>query len=175
MAPQKGTEMRFQAVYAALQRAMAVFDDWVSQTAKLFVVALLLTVLAGVFWRGFGYPLSWTDEASGYLMVWTACLGWIMATRRHAHIHIRFFQDHMPGSMRQPCLLLIELMVCVFGCFVAFKSVHLVLVNSDIEAISMPISAAWLYVPLLPAGLVTAGQALVDFCRHWGGKTETAS
>jgi TRAP-type C4-dicarboxylate transport system permease small subunit len=167
--------MSFQNFYAPLQRAMTVFDCWVSHLAKLFVVALLLTVLAGVFWRGFNNPLSWTDEASGYLMVWTACLGWILATRRHAHIHIRFFQDHMPKSMRWPCLLIIELMVFVFGCFVAFKSVHLVLVNSDIEATSMPISAAWLYVPLLPAGVVTAAQALADFSRHWNGRTEAVS
>ncbi len=167
--------MTFQVIYANLQRAMAVFDLWVVNLAKLFVVALLATVLAGVFWRSFGHPLSWTDEASGYLMVWTACLGWIMATRRHAHIHIRFFQDHMPRSMREPCQLLIELMVIVFGCFVASKSVHLVMVNSDIEATSMPISAAWLYAPLLPAGLVTAGQALVDFGRRWNGERESES
>jgi TRAP-type C4-dicarboxylate transport system permease small subunit len=167
--------MTLRAIFAGLERAMAVLDSWIVGLAKLFVVALLATVLAGVFWRAFGYPLSWTDEASGYLMVWTACLGWMMATRRHAHIHIRFFQDHMPKSMREPCLLLIELMVFVFGSFVAAKSVHLIMVNSDIEATSMPISAAWLYVPLLPAGAVTAGQALVDFCRHWNGEAGAES
>ena len=161
--------MSLQAIFAALQRVITVFDLWVVNLAKLFVVALLATVLAGVFWRAFGHPLSWTDEASGYLMVWTACLGWIMATRRHSHIYIRFFQDHMSQSVRAPCLLLIELSVFVFGFFVTTKSVHLIIVNLDIEATSMPVSAAWLYVPLLLAGLVTTGQALFDFCRQWDG------
>ena len=35
-------------------------------------------------------------------------------------------------------------------------------VNADIEAMSLPVSVAWMYAPLLPAGLVTLLQALAD-------------
>jgi TRAP-type C4-dicarboxylate transport system permease small subunit len=154
------------------ERAVAVFDLCVEQAAKLFVVALLGTVTAGVVWRAFDYPLSWTDEASGYLMVWTACLGWMIASRRHAHIHIRFFQGLMPKPVRSLCLQVIALMVLLMGAVVAWKSIHLIVINADIEATSMPISASWLYVPLLPAGLVTALQAMADFIRCWNGETE---
>ena len=35
-------------------------------------------------------------------------------------------------------------------------------VNSDIEAMSVPVSVAWMYAPLLPAGLLTMLQALAD-------------
>jgi hypothetical protein len=34
--------------------------------------------------------------------------------------------------------------------------------NLDIEAMALPISTAWLYLPLVPAGVLTVVQALVE-------------
>jgi TRAP-type C4-dicarboxylate transport system permease small subunit len=52
--------------------------------------------------------------------------------------------------------------VAVIGGVVAWKSIHLMQVNADIEAMSLPVSTAWMYAPLLPAGLLTLLQALAD-------------
>ena len=52
--------------------------------------------------------------------------------------------------------------MALLGAVIAWYSVHLVRTNADIEAMSLPVSAAWLYVPLLPAGIVTLLQALAD-------------
>ena len=45
--------------------------------------------------------------------------------------------------------VVIQVAVAVVGVVVAWKSIHLVEVNSDIEAMSVPISVAWMYAPLL--------------------------
>ena len=41
-------------------------------------------------------------------------------------------------------------------------AIHLVRVNADVEATSLPISSALLYVPLIPAGLVMMMQAVLE-------------
>jgi TRAP-type C4-dicarboxylate transport system permease small subunit len=129
--------------------------------------ALLLVVMAGVIFRALGHPLSWTDEASGYLMVWCACFGWMAATRKGAHIRIRFFLDRIPGEANRVVRTLFELSLVLLGAVITFKAVHLVGVNYDIEATSMPISSALLYLPLIPAGAVMVLQALIDIAALW--------
>lgn len=141
------------------------FDGLLYAVAGVFVVALLLAVMAGVVSRGLGNPYAWTEEVSGFLMVWLVCLGWMIATRRNAHIRIRFFQDMLPGMSRRISEVIIQLSVALLGAVVAWQSIHLIQVNSDIEAISLPISTAWMYVPLLPAGIVTFVQAVTDL--YW--------
>ena len=56
------------------------------------------------------------------------------------------------------------------GGVIAWYTISLIRVNSDIEAISMPIAVAWMYVPMLPAGLLTLAQALADIGKVLRGK-----
>jgi TRAP-type C4-dicarboxylate transport system permease small subunit len=145
------------------------FDGLLNAVAAMFVVVLLLTVTAGVVSRALGHPFSWTDELSGFLMVWLACLGWMIATRRRAHIRIRFFMDKLPAQPWRWSECLIQTGVAVFGGVVAWNSIHLMRVNSDVESMALPFSTAWMYAPLLPAGLVTMLQALGDLRQQLRG------
>ena len=137
-------------------------DRLLHVVAGTTVLALLGTVTAGVTSRALNHPLSWTDEASGFLMVWLACLGWMIATRHGAHIRIRVFQDKLPLSAWRITECTILLAMALLGAVVAWYSVYLIRSNSDIEALALPLSTAWMYVPLLPAGIITVGQALAD-------------
>ena len=137
-------------------------DRLLHVAAGALVVALLATVTAGVVFRAANHPLSWTDEASGYFMVWLACFGWMIATRRGAHIRIRYFQDKLPAQAWRCTEGVIQIGLALFGAVIAWNSVHLIRTNADIEAMALPLSVAWMYVPLLPAGLMTLVQALVD-------------
>lgn len=142
-------------VVAFLDRSLQVF------TAFL-VVVLLCTVTAGIVYRAINQPLSWTDEICGFLMVWLACLGWMIATRHASHIRIRLLQDRLPPTAWRGFEVSSQIAVAVIGGVVAWTSIHLMQVNSDIDAMSLPVSVAWMYAPLLPAGLLTLVQALAD-------------
>lgn len=132
---------------------------WIALPCTAF---LLLVVMAGVVFRAIGHPLSWTDEASGYLMVWCACFGWMGATRKGAHIRIQFFIGLFPPSLQQVLARLMDAGLILLGAVLTFKAIHLVRVNADVEATSLPISSALLYVPLIPAGLVMMMQAVLE-------------
>jgi TRAP-type C4-dicarboxylate transport system permease small subunit len=142
-------------------------DRALMAVAGLVVVVLLGTVTAGIVSRALNHPLGWTDEASGFLMVWLACLGWMLATRHGAHIRISVFQDRLPRAAWRATEVAILLAVALLGAVTAFYSVHLIRTNADMDALSLPVSAAWLYVPLLPAGVVTLLQALGDLALVW--------
>lgn len=148
-------------------------DLTVAGVAGLALVALLAVVSFGIVGRAIGAPLAWTEELSGYLMVWLACLGTILATRNQAHIRIRVLIDLLPKRAWQGSEIITQALVCLIGAVLAVKGFDLVVKNSDIEAVTLPVSTAWMYAPLVPTGLVIAGQAVIDLiARAIAGRRE---
>lgn len=140
------------AIRAGLDRAI----QWL---AIGLTVALLAVVMLGVITRALDDPLIWTDEISRFLMVWVAVAGWLLATRRRAHIRIRFFHDMLPKRAWRAAEIIIQCGILALGLLLAWYGVDIVVRNHDMEALSLPISLAWMYVPIVAAGLLTAAQA----------------
>src|SRR5690242_1127822 len=138
------------------------FDLGVRLLAAMTLTALTLAVLAGVITRALGDPFAWTDEASRILMIWVAALGWVLASRGRAHIRIRFFHDLLPPQWWGASELVINTAVVLFGLLIAAYGVELVARNLDVEATSLPLSMAWLYLPLLLGGAATVLQAIAE-------------
>jgi TRAP-type C4-dicarboxylate transport system permease small subunit len=117
--------------------------------------------------RALGEPLIWTDELSRFLMVWLAVFGWIAASRKRIHVRIRFFQDLLPARGHKATELAMQAAMTLFGVLVTTYGVGLIGKNHDLEATSMPISMAWMYVPMLLAGSVTALQGAGELVAAW--------
>jgi len=143
-------------------RAVRFADAMLCWVAGALVIALLLVVTAGIVTRAANHPLSWTDEAAGYLMVWLAAFGWMLATRRGAHIRIGFFADFLPARARGALDGLLKALTAVFGAMVVLTGLFQIRANLDIEAMALPISTAWLYLPLVPAGALALAQSLAE-------------
>jgi TRAP-type C4-dicarboxylate transport system permease small subunit len=135
-------------------------DRAIQWLATGLTVALLTVVMLGVITRAIDDPLIWTDEISRFLMVWVAVAGWLLATRRRAHIRIRFFHDMLPKRAWGAAEIVIQCGILVLGAMLAWYGVDIVMRNRDMEALSLPISLAWMYVPIVIAGLATAAQAI---------------
>jgi TRAP-type transport system small permease protein len=147
-----------------LDRALAVFGS-------LILMTLLVTVLLGVVTRAMDNPLDWTDEGARFLMIWLACTGWMIATRKRAHVRIRFFQNLLPATVWGIEERLIQLALACLGGIIAWFAITLVKRNADLDATSLPWSMAWMYVPLIPAGVLMALQALAQAIAP-GGKID---
>jgi len=143
----------------------AAFDRGMAIVASVLVVALLVCVSLGVVTREAGSPLIWTDELSRFLMVWLAVFGWVLASRKQLHVRIRYFQDLLPQRAHRLVEITIQSALTVFGVLVALYSVGLVAKNRELEATSMPLSMAWMYAPLVLAGIVTAAQGALEVAR----------
>jgi len=145
-----------------LQRLATGFDRLFGLVAGGLLVALLVCVSLGVVTRGMALPLAWTDEVSRFLMIWLAVFGWILGTRKRAHVRIRWFHDKLPERARRALDFAIRLAMLVFGIAVGWHGVGLTLKNHDLQATTIEISMGWVYAPLIFAGLVTAAQAVVE-------------
>ena len=141
-----------------LRNLIGGFDRAVALVASALVVALLVCVAMGVVTRGWGEPLIWTDELSRFLMVWLAVFGWILGSRKRIHVRIRYFQDLLPARAHSGVELFLQLALTLFGLLITWYSVGLVGKNHDLSATSLPISMAWMYVPMVLAGIATAIQ-----------------
>jgi TRAP-type C4-dicarboxylate transport system permease small subunit len=141
-----------------LHSIAGAFDKAAAFVACALVTALLGCVALGVVTRSLGAPLIWTDELSRFLMVWLAVFGWIVASRKRIHVRIRFFQDRLPPRARTATEVAIQAAVSVFGALVMVYGVGLIGKNHDLEATSLPISMAWMYVPVVLGGAITALQ-----------------
>jgi|KBSSwiStaDraftv2_1062776.scaffolds.fasta_scaffold02394_5 TRAP-type C4-dicarboxylate transport system permease small subunit len=145
-----------------LRSLIGGFDRTAAFVACALVVVLLGCVALGVITRTLGNPLIWTDELSRFLMVWIAVFGWVLASRKRLHVRIRYFQDRLPPRAHRSVELAIQLALSLFGILVTWYSVVLVAKNHDLEATSLPISMAWMYVPMVLAGAVTAVQGATE-------------
>lgn len=141
-----------------MSSALAVFDRALAWFGAGLLACLMATVLAGVVTRGLGDPLSWTDEGARFLMVWLASTGWMIATRKRGHVRIRFFQNLLPMRLWGGMERAIQASLALLGGVIAWFAVDLVGRNADLDATSLPISMAWMYVPLIPAGALMAAQ-----------------
>lgn len=132
------------------------------------LAALLGVVLWGVLTRAWNDPVIWSDELSRFLMVWLACIGWVLAGRKRIHIRIRYFQDRLPGALHRGVEIAIQACIALLGAMLALQGAHLIERNHDLEATTLPLSMAWLYVPMVIAGLATALQGLAELAEALG-------
>lgn len=143
-------------MFANFRRAA---DRLTEAAAVVVLVSLLGSVVLGVIGRALNEPIIWSDEMARYFMVWLALLGWMLASRRRSHIRITFILNSLPTRVRRVLEAVIQAAIVVFGGLLLWDGVILVERNLDIEAVSLPITASLLYVPVVLAGFATAIQA----------------
>ncbi|PIE36314.1 C4-dicarboxylate ABC transporter permease [candidate division KSB3 bacterium] len=80
-------------------------SDRLDQIARflLFVslVAMTLFITLQIIFRVFFTALSWTEELSRYLLVWSSFLGASVAFKKHVHISVSFVVDRLPPLHRK--------------------------------------------------------------------------
>ncbi|MDQ6917198.1 MAG: TRAP transporter small permease [Pseudomonadota bacterium] len=145
--------------YRDVRRALVgAFDTAALFVCCALVAALLGCVAVGAITRTLGDPLIWTDELSRFLMVWLAVFGWVVASRKRIHVRIRFFQDRLPARGHRATEVAIQSAMTLFGGLSAAYSVGLIGKNHDLQATTLPISMAWMYMPMVLGGAITALQ-----------------
>ncbi len=146
----------------------------VDTAACLLVLSLLGTVTLGVVFRALGNPLVWSDEMAQYLLVWTGFIGWMIAARNGSHIRITVFLDLLARGPRLAAEVVIQLAMLGFALALLWYSPSVIIRNLDIEWVSLPISAALLYIPVPLAALALVVQALVDIAHAFSGRLPVA-
>ena len=98
----------------------------------------------------------------------------MLASRRRNHIRITYFINFLPAAARRAAEALIQASVALFGVLLAWQGIPLIERNLDIEAVSMPITAAVIYIPLMALAAVVALQAAAQAIEALGGRRPAA-
>lgn len=144
-------------------------DQLLHAMAAMLLMSLLISVVAGVVSRQVGAPLPWTDELAQYLLVWTGFAGWMIASRKNSHIRITVLTERLPAIPERWVEVLTQIAIAAFGAGLIWYSAALIRRNWDVESISLPVTAAFLYLPLPLLGLVLIVQAWIDGRRALAG------
>ncbi len=91
----------------------------------LFVtlVSMILVITAQIIFRIFFTALSWSEELSRYLLVWSSFIGAAVAYKKGAHIAVTFAVDFLPPGMKKGVQTLSCFLMAVFFCVTIWYSI----------------------------------------------------
>ena len=114
------------------------------------VAAALLCVIGGtmamqVCLRSFfGAPLSWPEELSQFLFVWTSILGAVGAGKRHGLVRLEAIAEMLPPALRAGLDYLILGLIAVLLGILCWKGWQLG-ARTSFTATTLPLTWTWLY------------------------------
>lgn len=102
-----------------LPTAAARISRVLARTTEIAVVGLMV-ILIGLVWLGIAVryvvdvPITFTEEASRYVMIWTALLAVSVGIARREHIGVAIVYDRLPRGVQRVLLGLIDLLALIF-------------------------------------------------------------
>ncbi|MDR2179719.1 MAG: TRAP transporter small permease [Synergistaceae bacterium] len=117
----------------------------------LMTAVTILQIICRLCFRA----LTWSEEATCFLLVFASFLGAAVAFRRGANIAVGFLLDALPAPVRRIVLLAIELVGIAFFAVTGWYGAVLCVSERMQMASSMPISMAWMYLVFPLTGAVT--------------------
>ena len=136
---------------------LAWFNELFARVAKYISMALIavmtLSVLVQVFFRYvLNNPLSWTEEASIFMMIWMAFLVAPFAYRSGANVSIEIIRDLFRGRAQWVLQIVLTCLV-LYLLFILFeRSIAHTDNGLRSSAKSIPIRMAWVYIAM-PIGI----------------------
>ncbi len=121
---------RKRALAAAGARA-ALLSAWLDRAVERvcvgLAVLLVLDVWLGVIARyAIPLPITFTEEAARYLMIWMALLAVSCGISRREHIGVELLFEHFPARVRRVLLALLDLLAFGFFALLLFYGLGMV-------------------------------------------------
>ncbi len=137
---------RVQQFLAAFER----FNGWLCEKSRTLAGAFLAVmtgvVILQVFFRYvLNDSLSWTEELSKTMMVWSALLVAPWAYRSNANVALTMFMNELPSVLRNLTHLVIDGLVFWIAAIFVREGIDFCVRGQSIRAASMPIQVAWFY------------------------------
>lgn len=130
--------------------------DWVLRNpleivAGLMLVAIVLIVFAGVFFRYFLHiGLGWTEEAARFLLIWMTFIAAAVAVRRWSHFQLVIVTTWIPPRLHRPIEVFALLVVLAMAFVLVRYGIAITRVSWDQTSPMMSWSMGYLYA-IVPA------------------------
>ncbi|MDR1979060.1 MAG: TRAP transporter small permease [Synergistaceae bacterium] len=142
-------------------------------TLTLMTVVTILQIVCRIWFKA----LTWSEEATCFLLVFASFLGTTVAFKRGANIAVNFMLDVLPKPVRKIVMIAIELVGMIFFGATGWYGAVLCIAERMQMASSMPISMAWMYLvfPLTGAVAILHLAVHVENLLKYGAPIEEAA
>lgn len=133
----------------ALKRVLTPVSDVLDKLCSVLIVVMLglMVVITGaqIICRTWFTALSWSDEVTRYLLIWSTFLGASVVYRHSGHIAITFVQDMLPAKAGKTLRVLVHV-ICfaLFTVLLVYSSRYCTKLNKT--ATAMPIKMKYIYL-----------------------------
>ena len=125
-------------------------EDWV---LTLLVISLVVLAGAQILLRNvFEHGLTWADSLLRAMVLWSAMLGALVATREDHHIGLDFIARFTQGAARRAAHVIAMLFAAALCGAMAWYSVQLVQLDLDGSAKGVAGLPAWTLETIMPIG-----------------------
>jgi TRAP-type C4-dicarboxylate transport system permease small subunit len=116
--------------------------------AILFAILALMTffTILQIACRMWFKALSWSEEITCFLLVFSSFFGVCVAFKRGSNITVNFLRDALPNAVRRYVLMAIEVIGIVFFAATGWFGGVLCVSERFQTASSLPISMSWIYL-----------------------------
>jgi TRAP-type C4-dicarboxylate transport system permease small subunit len=119
-------------------------------TLTLMTVVTILQIVCRIWFKA----LTWSEEATCFLLVFASFLGTTVAFKRGSNIAVNFMLNVLPKPVKKIVMIAIELTGIVFFGATGWYGAVLCVEERAQMASSMPLSMAWMYLVFPLTGAV---------------------
>ena len=122
-----------------------VLDQVCSALIVFMLGAMVIITGAQIICRTWFTALSWSDEVTRYLLIWSTFLGASVVYRHNGHISVTFVQDAMGPKWSRVLRVLVHAICFVLFAVLLYYSTRYC-VKLKKTATAMPIKMKWIYM-----------------------------
>ena len=133
----------------------------------LTLSSMIVLITAQVIFRVFFTALSWSEELSRYLLVWSSFIGASVAFKKGAHIAVTFAVDLLPAHVQKLVQSLSCILMALFFGVTIWYSIFLFNVQVFQVSPAMGLKMRYIYMVIPIAFSVMSIHLLSQFSAIW--------
>ena len=127
-----------------------ILDKILQVTVFTLITGMIITVTLQIVARVFFTALSWTEEMSRYLLVWSSFLGASLAYHRGSHIAVTFLTERLsPATKKKVSLVavLFSLFFFILGFWYGIEMIKMQVFQVS-PSLNLPMKDVYLVIPI---------------------------
>ncbi len=127
-----------------------LLDKILQVTVFTLISGMILTVTLQIVARVFFTALSWTEELSRYLLVWSSFLGAALAYHRGAHIAVTFLTERLSPVSRSKVkiiAIILSLFFFILGFWYGIEMIKMQVFQVS-PSLNLPMKDVYLVIPI---------------------------
>lgn len=138
----------------AVAKAINKVSDLVDKICSVILVAMLggmvLTTSLQIICRVFFTALSWSEEVTRYLLIWSTFIGAGCVYKKGGHISVTFAQEKLPQKLRKAAQILVHLLCgALFAIVVYYGFKYMGKQGTQLSAaLRIPMNLMYMAIPI---------------------------